>query len=175
MKIKDKTFAPYLREEEIQAAIQEIANTINRDYADRKPILIAVLNGAFMFTADLIKMLEIEVEVSFVKVKSYQGMQSSGQVRELLGLESSLKGKDVILLEDIVDSGHTVKHLLKMLDDKQAKSVSIATLLFKPEALKVDVPLQYIGIRIPNLFVVGYGLDYDGFGRQYKEIYQLAE
>lgn len=175
MKIKDKTFAPYLREEEIQNAIREIANAINRDYVGRKPVIVAVLNGAFMFTADLIKMLEIEVEVSFVKVKSYQGMQSSGQVKELLGLESSLHGKDVILLEDIVDSGHTIKHLLKMLDEKQVASVSIATLLFKPDALKVDVPLQYIGIRIPNLFVVGYGLDYDGLGRQYREIYQLAE
>lgn len=175
MKIKDKTFVPYIKEEAIQQAIREIADEINHDYSDRKPVIVAVLNGAFMFTADLIKMLEIEVEVSFVKVKSYQGTESSGQIKELLGLESSLEGKDVILLEDIVDTGHTIQHLLRMLDEKKPASVSIATLLYKPEALKIQVDLQYVGIEIPNKFVVGYGLDYDGFGRQYKEIYQLAE
>jgi hypoxanthine phosphoribosyltransferase len=128
-----------------------------------------------MFTADLVKMLEIEVEVSFVKVKSYQGTQSSGEVRQLLGLDTSLQGKDIILLEDIVDTGYTIQHLLKLLDELQPASVSVATLLFKPEALQVSVDLSYVGIRIPNLFVVGYGLDFDGFGRQYREIYQLAE
>lgn len=175
MKIKDKTFVPYLREEDLQRAIGKIAAAINRDYAGQKPVIVAVLNGAFMFTADLIKKLEVDLEVSFVKVKSYEGTKSSGEVKQLLGLESSLKGKDVILLEDIVDTGHTVQHLLKMLDEKQAASVSIATLLFKPEALKVEVDLRYVGFRIPNIFVVGYGLDYDGYGRQHKEIYQLDE
>lgn len=175
MKIKDKTFVPYLREEDLQRAIGKIAAAINRDYAGQKPVIVAVLNGAFMFTADLIKKLEVDLEVSFVKVKSYEGTKSSGEVKQLLGLESSLKGKDVILLEDIVDTGHTVQHLLKMLDEKQAASVSIATLLFKPEALKVEVDLRYVGFRIPNIFVVGYGLDYDGYGRQHKEIYQLGE
>lgn len=175
MKIKYKTFVPYLSEEEIHQAIRALATAINRDYRGRKPVIVAVLNGAFMFTADLVKMLEIEVEVSFVKVKSYQGTQSSGEVKQLLGLDTTLAGKDIILLEDIVDTGYTIRHLLKLLDELQPAGVSIATLLFKPEALQVEVDLAYVGIRIPNLFVVGYGLDYDGFGRQYREIYQLAE
>lgn len=175
MIIKDKKFKPYLGEERLKQAIQKVADAINEDYAGRTPVIVAVLNGAFMFTADLIKLLSIEVEVSFVKVKSYQGTRSSGEVKQLLGLESSLKGKDVILLEDIVDTGHTIQHLLTMLDEKGPASISIATLLFKPDALQSAVELQYVGIEIPNLFVVGYGLDYDGLGRQYNEIYQLDE
>lgn len=175
MKIKDKTFVPYISEEELQRAIHTIASAINRDFKGRTPVILAVLNGAFMFTADLIKMLEVEVEVSFVKVKSYQGTQSSGKINQLLGLEASLRGKDIILLEDIVDTGHTIHHLLKLLDEQQPASVNVATLLFKPDALQVSVDLSYVGIRIPDRFVVGYGLDFDGFGRQYREIYQLAE
>lgn len=175
MKINDKSFVPYIRENELQQAIRNIAHAINHDYAGRKPMLIAVLNGAFMFASDLIKCLEIEVEVSFVKVKSYEGTQSSGQVKQLFGLDAPLEGKDVILLEDIVDTGHTVQYLIRLLEEKKPASISIASLLFKPDALQIPVDLQYKGIEIPNIFVVGYGLDYDGFGRQYKEIYCLEE
>jgi len=175
MKIKDKTFVPYLSEEQIQAAIRQMASQINKDYAGRRPVIVAVLNGAFMFTADLVKQLEIEVEISFVKVKSYEGTQRSGKVKQLLGLASSLEGKEIILVEDIVDTGHTIEHLLGMLEEKKVASVSIATLLYKPKAIQIAIDLQYVGIEIPNLFVVGYGLDYDGFGRQYRDIYQLAE
>jgi len=175
MKIKEKTFVPYLSEEKLQLAIRELATTINRDFQGRTPVILAVLNGAFMFTADLIKMLEVEVEISFVKVKSYEGTQSSGEVKQLIGLDSSLQGKDIILLEDIVDTGHTIYHLIRLLEAQEPSSISTATLLFKPEALQKEVDLTYVGIRIPDIFVVGYGLDYDGLGRQYREIYQLAE
>lgn len=175
MKINDKSFVPFIEEDKIQETIRRIAQAINQDYAGRKPILVAVLNGAFMFASDLVKCLEIEVEVSFVKVKSYQGTQSSGQVKQLFGLDTSLEGKDVILLEDIVDTGFTVQHLIKVLEEKSPASINIASLLFKPDALQTPVDLKYKGIEIPNKFVVGYGLDYDGFGRQYKEIYRLAE
>jgi hypoxanthine phosphoribosyltransferase len=175
MKIKDKTFVPYLSEEKLQLAIGEVAATINRDFQGRTPVILAVLNGAFMFTADLIKMLEVEVEISFVKIKSYEGTQSSGEVKQLLGLDSSIQGKDVILLEDIVDTGRTICHLVSLLEAQEPASISTATLLFKPEALQEEVDLTYVAICIPNVFVVGYGLDYEGLGRQYREIYQLAE
>jgi len=175
MKIKDKHFVPFIDEATLFSAVQRVAQQISLDYADRKPMIVAVLNGAFMFAADLIRQLDIEVEITFVKVKSYQGTQSSGNAKQLIGLEESLEGKDIILLEDIVDTGHTIQHLLDLLNQQKPVSISVATLLFKPEALQQAVDLQYVGIEIPNLFVVGYGLDYDGFGRQYKAIYQLAE
>ncbi|WKN29837.1 hypoxanthine phosphoribosyltransferase [Porifericola rhodea] len=175
MKINDKSFVPYIEEKAIQEAVQDIAQAINQDFAERKPVLVTVLNGAFMFASDLMKCLDIEVEISFVKVKSYEGTQSSGKVKQLFGLDTPLEGKDVILLEDIVDTGYTVQHLIKILEEKKPASINIASLLFKPDALQVPVSLKYKGIEIPNKFVVGYGLDYDGYGRQYKDIYRLKE
>jgi hypoxanthine phosphoribosyltransferase len=175
MRIHDKDFEILISKEEIAAAIADMARTISRDYHGRPLTLVSVLNGAFLFTADLIRQLDLEVEVVFIRVKSYEGTGSSGKVRELIGLDEPLEGKHVLLLEDIVDSGYTINYLLDMLSDARPASLRVGTLLFKPDALKVPVKLSYEGIRIADRFVVGYGLDYDGAGRQFPDIYQLQE
>ena len=174
IKVHDKSFEIYLSEEKIQQRIREMAAVINKEYAGRRPLFIAILNGSFMFASDLFKQLDIEAELCFIKLASYKGMKSSGNVITSIGLEVDLFGKEVIIVEDIVDTGKTLHHFLPKLLHQQPKSLKIASLLHKPEATEYPLTLDYVGFDIPNKFVVGYGLDYDGLGRNLKEIYQLV-
>ncbi len=175
--LHDKTFVPYLSENKIKEAIQALAKKINTDYLPntQPPVFISVLNGSFMFTADLLKEITIPCEVSFVKMASYSGTQSTGTVNRLIGINENLENRDIILLEDIVDTGNTLLKLVDLLQQQNIKSLKICTLLFKPEPYHNQMPLDYVGIEIPNKFVVGYGLDYDNLGRNLKEIYVLSE
>jgi hypoxanthine phosphoribosyltransferase len=175
IKLHDKSFDIYLSEAEIQKKVREIADQLSRDYKDKRPLFIAILNGSFMFAADLFKYLNIEAEICFIKLASYRGMKSSGTVTTAIGLDQDLFGRDVIILEDIVDTGKTLHEFLPKLDHQQPKSLKIASLLHKPEALKFQLKIDYLGFSIPDKFVVGYGLDYDGLGRNLKEIFQLAD
>ena len=174
IKVHDKTFETYLSEQTIQEKIREIASAINKDYAGKRPLFIAILNGSFMFAADLFKSLTIDAEICFIKLVSYKGMKSSGQVVTAIGLDDDLFGKDVIIIEDIVDTGKTLNEFLPKLQHQQPASLKIAALLNKAEATKYPTVIDYLGFSIPDKFVVGYGLDYDGLGRNLKEIYQLV-
>ena len=174
IKVHDKSFGTYLSEDTILKRVKELAAAINKDYAGKRPLFIAILNGSFMFAADIFKHLTIEAEICFIKLASYKGMKSSGKVVTSIGLEEDLFGKEVIILEDIVDTGKTLHNFLPKLVHQQPKSLKIATLLHKPEATEHPLTLDYVGFEIPNKFVVGYGLDYDGLGRNLKEIYQLV-
>ena len=174
IKVHEKSFETYLSDETIQQRVSEIAAAINKDYAGKKPLFICILNGSFMFAADLFKRLTIESELCFIKLASYKGMKSSGKVITSIGLEEDLFGKDVIIVEDIVDTGKTLHRFLPKLVHQQPKSLKIATLLHKSEATEYPLVLDYVGFVIPNKFVVGYGLDYDGLGRNLREIYQLV-
>jgi hypoxanthine phosphoribosyltransferase len=173
IKVHDKSFETYLSDETIQQRVKEIAADINKDYVGKKPLFICILNGSFMFAADLFKQLGIEAELCFIKLASYKGMKSSGKVITSIGLEEDLYDKDVIIVEDIVDTGKTLHRFLPKLVHQQPKSLKIATLLHKSEATEYPLVLDYVGFVIPNKFVVGYGLDYDGLGRNLREIYQL--
>jgi hypoxanthine phosphoribosyltransferase len=173
IKVHEKSFETYLSDATIQQRVSEIAAAINTDYAGKKPLFICILNGSFMFAADLFKQLTIESELCFIKLASYKGMKSSGKVITSIGLEEDLFGKDVIIVEDIVDTGKTLHRFLPKLVHQQPKSLKIATLLHKSEATEYPLVLDYVGFVIPNKFVVGYGLDYDGLGRNLREIYQL--
>jgi hypoxanthine phosphoribosyltransferase len=173
IKVHDKSFETYLSEEAILKRVKEIAAAISKDYAGHRPLFIAILNGSFMFASDLFKQLTIEAELCFIKLASYRGLKSSGNVVTSIGLEDDLFGKDVIIVEDIVDTGKTLHNFLPKLRHQQPKSLKIAALLHKSEATEFPLELNYVGFEIPNKFVVGYGLDYDGLGRNLKEIYQL--
>ena len=173
MKIKDKSFKILIREEDLQARIAQMAKEINKDYKDKEPLFIGILNGCFMFISDIMKEIKLTSKVSFVKLASYTEMVSSGAVKQLIGLNENIFKKDVIILEDIIDSGNTIASVVEEFNERGAASVSVATLLLKPEALKTDVEIKYVGFEIGNEFVVGYGLDYDGLGRNTRDIYQL--
>ena len=173
MKIKDKSFEVLISEEDLQERIKILANKINKDYKGMNPLFVGILNGAFMFVADIMKRISLESEISFIKLASYTKMTSSGAVKELIGLNDNIFNRNVIVLEDIIDSGNTISTVLKEFKSRGASSVEVATLLLKPEALKVDIDIKYIGFEIGNEFVVGYGLDYDGLGRNSSAIYQL--
>lgn len=173
MKVKDKSFVPYLSEEEIQKKIKKLSSSINKDYKESKPLFIAILNGSFMFASDLFKEIKLDCEISFMKLSSYSEMTSTGNVRELIGINENVFNRDVIIIEDIVDTGNTMKNVLDQFKDRGVKSVEVVSLLIKPKALVNPVEIKYVGFEIPNKFVVGYGLDYDGFGRNSKAIYQL--
>lgn len=172
--LHDKTFETYLSEDIIQSRIRELGAQISAEYAGRRPLFVAILNGSFMFAADLFKSLSIEAEICFIKLSSYKGTQTTGKVITAIGLDDDLFGRDVILIEDIVDTGKTLHHFLPRLIHQQPSSLRMATLLHKPEATEHPLTLDYVGFAIPNKFVVGYGLDYDGLGRNLKEIYQLV-
>ena len=174
IKLHDKTFDTYISEGQIQEKVKEIAGLLNSDYKDRRPLFVPILNGSFMFAADLFKYLTIDAEVSFIKLASYKGMKSSGNVITAIGLDMDLFDREVIIVEDIVDTGKTLHEFLPKLDHQQPKSLKIAALLHKPEATQFPLKIDYLGFSIPDKFVVGYGLDYDGLGRNYKEIYQLV-
>ena len=171
--LHDKTFDTYLSSETIQEKVRELAGQLNKDYEGRRPLFIAILNGSFMFAADLFKCLTIEAEISFIKLASYRGMKSTGNVITAIGLEDDLYDRDVVILEDIVDTGKTLHEFLPKLHHQQPKSLKIVALLHKSVATKFPLHIDYIGFDIPDKFVVGYGLDYDGLGRNLKEIYQL--
>jgi hypoxanthine phosphoribosyltransferase len=173
IQVLDKTFEPYLKEEAIQEKITELAAQLNKDYAGKRPLFLSILNGSFLFTADLFKQITIEAEVSFIKLASYKGTSSTGNVITAIGLDTNVKDRHIVILEDIIDTGKTLHHYLPQLDSMQPASVKIAVLLNKKEALQYPVKVDYACFDIPNKFVVGYGLDYDGLGRNSKDIYQL--
>lgn len=175
MKIHDKEFVTYITSSEIKASLKKIAIQINEDYKDKNPLFVSILNGSFIVAADLFREIELKSEISFVKVASYHDMESSGDVKKLIGLNEPIFNRHVIFIEDIVDSGRTIKKMTEEFKELGAKSVEVAALLFKPDSLIVDLNLKYIGFEIPSLFVVGYGLDYNGLGRNLKDIYQLKE
>ncbi|GAB3423085.1 hypoxanthine phosphoribosyltransferase [Niabella aquatica] len=175
IKVHDKTFTIYLNEAQLQNRIKELAALINRDYEGRQVVFIAILNGSFMFAADIFKYLTVDSKISFIKLASYKGLNSSGSVTTAIGLDTDLHGKNVVILEDIIDTGKTLHYFLPQLQHQQPASLKIVTLLHKAEMTTYKVPIDYTGFVIPNKFVVGYGLDYDGLGRNYKEIYQLAD
>ena len=171
--IEDKTFGIYIQDQEIQQAIQTIANEMNVLYADKKPIFISVLNGAFMFTTDLLKKIEVPCELSFIKLSSYSGTTSTGTVKEIVGLQEEISGRDVIVIEDIIDTGITMQKIISQLESKNPASIRIATLLLKPDSVKVPINPDFVCFSIPDKFVVGYGLDLNGIGRNLPDIYQL--
>ena len=171
----DKIFVPFISADEIQQKIKELAAQLTVDYAGKKPLFIAVLNGSFIFSADLFKELSFEAEICFIKLASYKGTQSTGHVVTAIGLDTDLTDRHVIVLEDIIDTGKTLHQFLPQLLNQQPASLKIAVLLHKPDATMYPVPVDYCCFTIPNKFVLGYGLDYDGLGRNSKEIYQLKE
>lgn len=173
IKVHDKEFVPYLTPEEITEQVKRVASEINRDYADKKPLFIAILNGAFMFASDLFKEINVDAEICFIKLASYKGVKSTGQVVTAIGLDADIYHRDVIIVEDIVDTGKTLSHFLPQLAHHHPASLKIAALLHKPDAMLHPITIDYLGFTIPNKFVVGYGLDYEGLGRNIKEIYQL--
>jgi hypoxanthine phosphoribosyltransferase len=175
MQIHDKKFEVFISSEKIKKRIREIAVQINEDYRDKKPLFLSILNGAFIFTADLFREVVVPAEVSFIKLKSYRKTESTGKVKELVGLEHNIFNRNIIIVEDIVDTGNTLNHILQEFTDLGAKSIEILTLLHKPEATKKPVSLKYVGFEIPNEFVVGYGMDYDGYGRNLADLYKIEE
>ncbi|MCQ2202829.1 MAG: hypoxanthine phosphoribosyltransferase [Bacteroidales bacterium] len=175
VKILDKEFETSITEETILKSIDGVADKINAELADKNPLFVCVLNGAFMFAADLMKRISIPCQISFVKVASYSGTQTTGSVKQLIGFNEDVKGRTVVLIEDIVDTGITIDGLAKQVESMGAADVKIATMLFKPESCRPDIKPSYIGMNIPNAFIVGYGLDYDGYGRNLKDIYTLVK
>ena len=175
IQLHDKQFVPFISAAEIDFAVAEMAQLIEADFADEVPVFIGVLNGAFMVVADLLKHYNKPCEVSFVKMASYEGLSTTDDVKQLIGLNQDLSGRTVIVVEDIVDTGNTVETLKTLFKKQNVKHFKIATLFLKPDAYKKEIKLDYVGIRIPNKFIVGYGLDYDGLGRNLDAVYQLAE
>ncbi|MFZ0489157.1 MAG: adenylate kinase [Salegentibacter sp.] len=175
IKLHDLHFEPFLSEEQINAAIEEVAGKLNHDYKDENPVFLGVLNGAFMFASEIIKRFKGDCEVSFVKLGSYRGTESTGDVQTLLGLNHSLKGRKVVLIEDIVDTGNTLEALNHILQAEGVANYEVATLFYKPEAYKKPFKIEYVGMEIPNKFIVGYGLDYDGLGRNLTQVYKRKE
>ena len=171
--VLDKEFVPYISEQEIQEKITALAQQLNKEYAGKQPIFLSILNGSFLFTADLLKQITLDAEVCFIKLASYKGTTSSGNVITAIGLDANVSGRDIIILEDIIDTGKTLHHFLPQLESSHPNSIKIAVLLNKKEALAYPVNVDYACFDIPNKFVVGYGLDYDGLGRNTKAIYQL--
>ncbi|WP_423737478.1 hypoxanthine phosphoribosyltransferase [Chitinophaga caseinilytica] len=175
IQVHDKKFVPYITEEKLQARIKEMAQQISLDLEGKRPLFIAILNGSFMFAADMFKYLHIEAEISFIKLASYKGTKSTGNVITAIGLDEDLFGRTVVILEDIVDTGKTLSQFLPQLEHQQPERLMVASLLTKPDALTHPVKIDYLGFSVPNKFLLGYGLDYDGLGRNLPEIYQLAE
>jgi adenylate kinase len=173
--LHDKTFKPFLSKEEIQKAIVKLALDIQKDYEGLNPIFLGVLNGSFLFTADLVREFEGNCEVSFIRMASYEGTNTTGTVNTIMGLKESLKDRHVIIIEDIVDTGNTIERLVQLLTKEQPASLKIATLLYKPKAYQKEIPIDYVAVNVGNEFLVGYGLDYDGLGRNLKDIYIINE
>ena len=175
VKIKDKSFEVSLPEAQIKARIKELAQQMSRDLEGKNPLFLGVLNGAFIFAADLMREMTIPCEISFVKLASYQGTTSTGSIKEVIGINEDLSGRTVVIVEDIVESGLTIKRMMEQLGTRNPASVQVCTLFFKPDRLKEDLKLDYVAFEIPNDFILGYGLDYDQQGRGLKDIYTLVE
>ncbi|MBP7821470.1 MAG: hypoxanthine phosphoribosyltransferase [Saprospiraceae bacterium] len=175
VKIKDLSFEVYLSEQTIKERVSEIGAELSKSYAGKNPIILAVLNGSFIFAADLARNISIPCELTFIKVSSYDGIQSTEELTTHIGLSVSITGRDVIIVEDIIDSGKTMKHLMHELSSLEPTSISLVTLLLKPDCLQVDIKPDFIGFEIPPEFVVGYGLDYDGYGRNLSHIFALTK
>ena len=173
IQLHDKEFVSFISADEIDFAIKQMAAQVEDDFAEETLVFIGILNGAFMVVSDFMKHYKGQCEVSFVKMASYEGTSSTGEIKQLIGLNQDLSGRTVIVIEDIVDTGHTVEELKAVFKKQNVKHFKIATLFFKPEAYKKDIKIDYVGIRIPNKFIVGFGLDYDGLGRNLPEVYQL--
>jgi len=174
IQIKDKKFSLSIEDSTIQAAVRKVAEDINRDLVGKNPLFICVLNGAFMFAADLMKNVDVPSEITFVKLSSYDGLYTTGIVKEVIGLNESVVGRNVVVVEDIVDTGITMERILSSLRAKGANEIKVATFLQKPDALQRDIQVDYVAMKIPNDFIVGYGLDYDGYGRNLKDIYTVV-
>jgi hypoxanthine phosphoribosyltransferase len=172
VQLADKSFQSFISASQINKKIKLLSAQINKDYAGKKPIFVAILNGSFMFCSDLLKQIELECKVSFLKLSSYDGMSTTGNVRQLIGLNEDIKGQDLIVLEDIMDTGLTLAAILKELAILQPSSIQVCTLLYKPAANQTNYVPSYIGFEVGNEFLVGYGLDYNGLGRNLPEIYQ---
>jgi len=175
IEVNNKKFTPFITAAQISEQISVLAAELNRDYEEKRPLFIAILNGSFMFAADLFKAVTIEAEICFIKLASYKGTKSTGNVITSIGLDEPLNGRHVVIVEDIVDTGKTLHEFLPQLFNQQPASLKIAALLHKPEALVHPVKIDYLGFNVPNKFLLGYGLDFDGLGRNLKEIYQLVE
>ncbi len=176
VKIHDKEFELFIPYEKIKSVVQEMADKMNEELADKDPLFLCILNGSFMFAAELFKRIDfVESEISFVKLASYSGSRTTGTVKQLIGLNEEIKGRTVVVLEDIVDTGITINNIQNQLKDMEPREVLVATLLLKPEALIKEVDLKYVGMEIPNDFIVGYGLDYDGHGRNLLDIYSIIK
>jgi len=175
VKVRDKKFKPFISDEQIQREVTRIARQMNRELVDKDPIFLGILNGAFMFASDLYKQIDFPCQITFLKLTSYSGTKSTGTVKQLIGINFDLKDRVVIVLEDIVDTGITLDTIIRQLSGYEPAEIRVATFLHKPDATIRDVKLDYVGMEIPNDFILGYGLDYDGYGRNFKEIYQLVE
>lgn len=173
IRVLDKDFSPTIPAEEIIRQVRRVAAEINRDYEGQSPLFLVVLNGAFIFAADLMREITLQAEVSFVKLASYAGTATTGTVREVIGLNTDITGRPIIIVEDIVESGITMAHMIDTLKNQNPKSIDICTLLVKPQKLEVKLDIRYTAMEIPNDFILGYGLDYDGLGRGLKDIYTL--
>jgi hypoxanthine phosphoribosyltransferase len=175
IKVHDKEFTPWMTANQISVRVKELAQLINIDYEEKKPLFIAILNGSFIFAADLFKQVTIDAEICFIKLVSYKGTKSTGNVITSIGLDESLQDRHVIILEDIIDTGKTLHDFLPQIYNQQPASVNVCSLLHKPDATLYPLNIKYLGFSIENKFVLGYGLDYDGLGRNIPELYQLAE
>jgi hypoxanthine phosphoribosyltransferase len=173
IQILDKRFKEYIPEKEISERIDRLAEKINSDFAGKEVVFLGILNGAFLFAAELFKRIDLKAKISFVKLASYEGTKSSGSIKELIGWNEDIKNKHIIIIEDIVDTGNTLERIVDELVIRKASGIKIASLLFKPLAYTKDIPLDYVGFEVPNDFVIGYGLDYDGYGRNLPSIYTL--
>lgn len=175
IQVLDKTFTVSIPEDKIQQRIQEIASQMNEDFKGKDVIFLGILNGCFMFAGDLFKNIDLPCQITFLKLASYQGTTSSGNVKRLIGINENIEGKTVVILEDIIDTGNTLDNIIKQLKGYEPAEIKTATLLYKPDAYTKDLPIEYIGFSIPNDFILGYGLDYDGFGRNLKDIYTIVK
>lgn len=173
VQVLDKMFKVSIPSEEIQQSIQRLARQINSDLKGKEVIFIGILNGCFMFAGDLFKHIDLECQITFLKLASYQGTSSSGNVKRLIGINENIEGKTVVIIEDIIDTGNTLDSIIKQLKGYEPAEIKVATLLYKPDAYEKTIPIDYMAFKIPNDFIIGYGLDYDGFGRNLKDIYTI--
>jgi adenylate kinase len=173
MRVHDKTFQPYISADLLQERVRELAQKVAADLGDIRPIFVGILNGSFMFVSDFLKHYPYACELSFIKLSSYSGMESTDNVRSLIGMDENPEGRTVIILEDIVDTGNTLAEIYRIFEEKKVADLKIATLFYKPESFTKNLKIDYVGFEIPNKFILGYGLDYDGLGRNLPEIYQL--
>lgn len=173
VKVRDKEFELFISEAEILKAIDKVAEQMNKELDGTDPLFVCILNGSFMFASELMKRVNVPSEISFVRMASYQGTKSTGKIKEIYGLEEDIKDRTIVIIEDIVDTGHTMSLIIDQMTCGGAKDIKVATLLFKPEALKCDVKIDYVALEIPRDFIVGFGLDYDGYGRNLPDIYKI--